>query len=90
MTFRVGQKVALVGTGSWKAWRGTVDERPKPRHGVVYTVREIEFHFGLEWLVIGFGTDGFDARDFRPVVERKTDISIFTKTLTDKTLEVVR
>jgi hypothetical protein len=76
MTFRVGQKVVCVDAGSWRHLK----------NGTVYTV--------LATWAIDDGDPGFltvdsqrgggqyRRRRFRPIVERKTDISIFTEMLT--------
>lgn len=83
MTFRVGQRVACVKVGAWE----TDDIGPVPAqmpvYGGVYTIDEIVPDDDGTWLRL----DGFDcfalwhARHFRPVVERKTDISLFTAML---------
>ncbi len=78
MEFRIGQKVECV---------DSTGEEPHLRRGVIYTVTRNEYlpqyinvsccseHEG----VLGAG---WRARRFRPIVECKTDISIFTKMLT--------
>lgn len=91
MTFRVGQKVVCVDVSSFLT--GKPDKEIDLVKGRVYTVREI----GLTSWMDGSSEcirveeikvrrkDGSDtpffARRFRPVVERKTDISIFTAML---------
>ncbi|ASS55887.1 hypothetical protein [Rhizobium leguminosarum] len=81
--FHVGQKVVCI-------WEDTGEPGPEPKCGVVYTVSAVFMaadlpHIDLvelpcpdtdEW----FG--GYKAEAFRPVAERKTDISIFTDMLT--------
>lgn len=92
MTFRVGQKVVCI-----REFRDTRCPLTKhwPKLNVVYTIREIrvsrsdgELYFHLNELVNpvgnfsqGRGEAYFYSRNFRPVVERKTDISIFTEML---------
>jgi hypothetical protein len=89
MAFRVGQKVVCV--------KGPRRHRNvnQPKVGEIYTIRLIypssltgEPGFLLEEIVNGLHPNGreygFYADRFRPVVERKTDISIFKAMLTDK------
>lgn len=94
--FRVGQKVVCVDDAihdEWKApgfvYVGGLDGLKK---GEIYTVRAVEFDsievaesLVLEEIVrptlYTLDRDGFRASRFRPVVERKTDISIFTDIL---------
>jgi hypothetical protein len=95
MTFRAGQKVVCVRT--WHNSRGYGDE-VGPVEGEVYTIRGVgDLHpcypGGCDvWLVeiknpvryypAGNYEPSFCHSRFRPIVERKTDISIFTKMLT--------
>jgi hypothetical protein len=90
--FRVGQKIVCVdsrsGSGRWTDNDGPVE-------GSIYTVRRC-FVDGdgdaiLHLAEIARGpvarmrhgdNAGYSATRFRPIVERKTDISIFTKMLT--------
>jgi hypothetical protein len=65
-----------------------------PEFGRVYTIRAVSLMWGREFLrfveivnpiklfVEGLDEVVFPARNFRPVIERKTDISIFTSMLT--------
>lgn len=89
--FRVGQKVVCV--SEWKRIGGFGGEIG-PIHGEVYTIREVGFlHPDFPRMVtvrldeianevwLGFETC-FAATRFRPVVQRKTDISIFKALLT--------
>lgn len=96
MAFRVGQKVVCVKEGLWTCEK-TCPEwcshyRPKlPQYGDILTIREIssgdDGHFirFVELNNAGLPTlDGefqFSSIQFRPLVERKTDISIFTAML---------
>jgi hypothetical protein len=82
MMFNIGQKVVCVDDG------GTV----LVERGRIYTVHGIgaspKLGLAMLWLDEVLGADielaGMYARRFRPIVERKTDISIFTKMLIDK------
>lgn len=85
--FHVGQKVVCIKKGKWS--KGFGWERV-PLFGHIYTVRAIDRN-GLLLLEvinpIAIHDDGLDEPHwcetrFRPVVERKTDISIFTRMLT--------
>lgn len=89
MNFRVGQKVVCVDASSHFSgvWGGDV-----PVEGAVYTVKAVgpsrrTYSFGIPclWLreITNDGDGEYQASRFRPAVERKTDISIFTKMLTD-------
>lgn len=91
--FYVGQKVVcIVDATAWRHGRGEI----KPQKGSIYTVRTImpSFRFRGEATIMlveivnkpreyaeGFVECSFRAIRFRPVVERKTDISIFQKLL---------
>ena len=91
MTFRVGQKVVCIDNSmapGLQRWHG----QTYPEIGPVYTVRAIVLSSsGYECLLLaeivnpipdGYrGEGGFEAVRFRPIVERKTDISIFTDML---------
>jgi hypothetical protein len=91
MAFRVGQKVTLKEDGEWP---DRLAGEIYPDFGVVYTVRAIEPDDEGGALLLNeirneprdyeeaFGEATFDCDEFRPVVERKTDISIFEKMLT--------
>jgi hypothetical protein len=100
MGFFVGQKVTLVLD---IINRGREENRP--RKGEVYTVRTVEWanDVGSEAIRLveivniprqynnAFGELRFISKCFRPVVEKKTDISIFTAMLTphkNKTVKV--
>lgn len=91
--FHVGQKVVCVHPGPWfdintniPAIRGT-----HPELGSVYVVVHCNNHPVLpEYPFVeidAFPRVMLDARCFRPVVERKTDISIFKKMLTPELVE---
>ncbi len=92
--FRVGQKVVCVDSemliGIW------APDEVGPIVGGIYTIRRIFLDYdgdAIVWLnEIARGplakaqhgdNAGYLAIRFRPVVERKTDISIFTRMLTD-------
>jgi hypothetical protein len=86
MNFRVGQKVVCVDARglSGKPWA-------YPKKGEVYTVDGYAKHWmGGEGVVLREvvnifrgSPQPFAASRFRPVVDRKTDISTFTKILDD-------
>jgi hypothetical protein len=98
--FYVGQKVVCINAkddvfpGTTEPWNVACDI---PTEGTIYTVRAtgiifnglpgLKFH-EIIWrgLVRGLfrDDDWYWAERFRPVVERKTDISIFVKMLTPK------
>ena len=89
--FRVGQKVVCVDDDFIN--KNLCAEIPPnlPCLNTVYTVREIINDWGREFLRLceitnavaaGIGVEpAFSIKRFRPVVERKTDISIFTAML---------
>lgn len=86
MTFRVGQKVVCINAPVYSLHPSRYKELPK--QGVVYTVRGYRSSKSilLFEIVSGFGDDGrgeagFYASRFRPVIERKTDITVFTEIL---------
>jgi hypothetical protein len=94
--FYVGQKVACVISG------GMIEGEPPPYavEGCIYTVAEV-FPDGQDTMLQfvelrfdGFEDDeniwhaGFLATAFRPIVERKTDISIFKAMLNPKAAEI--
>lgn len=91
--FHVGQKVACVLQPQHPWYLNKCPNRPV-KDGV-YTIREIMFVEGVMGFLLGellnparpwsnapFSEPGFHHGFFRPVDERKTDISIFTKMLT--------
>lgn len=91
--FYVGQKVVCI-DDSDRRMRATTYEGPNPlRKGTIYTVREIAYrHTGgdltlmLKEIVLPvcwfYGQEyAFLADRFRPLDERKTDISVFTRLL---------
>jgi hypothetical protein len=93
MNFQAGQKVVCVDAGfdNEPGRRWLADP---PIEGQVYTVRRVllvDSYNGREQGVVldeikNLPTWGYSYRAtrFRPVVERKTDISIFTRMLTPK------
>lgn len=83
MTFRVGQKVVCVDGNHWMPLRHS----EYVVEGRIYTVSEVDSG-GVN--VVGIRPDPFplgegnyvwDSARFRPIVERKTDISVFTEML---------
>ena len=85
MTFHVGQKVVCVDVG---------EPNEHLRVGAVYTVAGGGGNWLREPSIFLVETKHplsglpFWSRRFRPIVERKTDISIFTKMLTPKKIGV--
>jgi len=102
MSFHVGQKVVCIVQLSTDAYSHWAVAYPNlPTKGCIYTVRETEsrgdvpsirleemYNPVLPWVSYGgFLAEGsFDVAAFRPLVERKTDISIFTKMLSTERL----
>lgn len=89
MTFHVGQKVVCVDASDMDTYFSDVS---CPVEGGIYTVRNFretgESAIRLVEIVNpkhpwmdGFNECGFRPSRFRPIVERKTDISIFTSML---------
>lgn len=95
MNFRVGQKVIRVGNASPGAVKIPAGYgHTYPRKGEIVTIKTIN-HWPL-WTLLTFvehdnshliqlfGSQfepGFEAKAFRPLVERKTSIEIFTRML---------
>ena len=88
MTFRVGQKVVCVDAEPRAIWY-----RDVPKKGAIYTVagtvvtpaiaERNEYGLLLKEITNCLHYHGaYDPKRFRPIVERKTDISIFTEMLT--------
>jgi hypothetical protein len=93
MTFRVGQKVVAVRDDD----DGNVDERVGLRRGQVYTIAEIgpfwppRDTYGVRIVEIQLKPlDWWCAFCFRPLDERKTDISVFTSMLSPTRLTPTR
>src|ERR1700687_6044735 len=95
--FRVGQKVVCVddmGHGRYSPFATCNFDLEGLRKGEVYTIRDIGRALGVDVVRLEeihrsyssfVGDENFYAgQRFRPIVERQTDISIFTKMLTDK------
>ena len=90
MTFRVGQKVVCIDASKRRllgVWAADI-----PVKGCVYTVDGfLEHPLGPGLILVEIKNDidehggAYDARRFRPVVERKTDISVFTRLLVSGT-----
>jgi hypothetical protein len=84
MAFFVGQKVVcIIPTNNWFGTK-PLKVPPEVEKGKVYTVNEVTISRGISCL--GFeGLHCLYRQDgFRPVVDRKTDISIFTAMLKNK------
>ena len=76
--FRVGQNVVCVDDGNSHV---KPSRRSPLRKGEIYKISDIfEFDGLLHLQVRGFNPY-FSQKRFRPIVERKTDISIFTEML---------
>lgn len=88
--FRVGQKVVCIKKDTWNNIK---HNETCPRFGEVLTVRCIDHDFEGAWLRFeeivnplieyscGLCEAHFRSDRFRPVIERKTDISIFQEML---------
>lgn len=92
MGFQVGQKVVCI-NDQMNSGRPRHPECHYPKEGSIYVVRNTDIvSRPLVWLceirnpewmtAYGMMEPGFDATHFRAVIERKTDISIFTEMLT--------
>lgn len=79
----VGQKVVCIKAEPWvevKHGRGYAG--PFPQLNAVYTITRIYPYQDEVFFLLGeLGFAGFGSGRFRPVVESKTDISIFTRLL---------
>ncbi len=91
MAFRVGQKVVCVDAKGRRHLGFDWIHSDAPVEGVVYTVAGLTFEQGEPCIVLAERPrseeseyEGYAARRSRPVVERKTDISIFEKMLTSQ------
>lgn len=98
MTFRVGQKVVCI-VSEWVVVERAVPQLcfpPLPTRGNIYTVSgfapPIKHEPNECWIFLRELPNhiSWAARAFRPIVERKTDISIFTRMLTPNSKEKVR
>ena len=82
MTFRIGQRVIFISYGDGydqKKW-DRYPECPRPVVGRIYVVMNAHFKFGTQFIDVGLQWS-YRKDLFRPVVDRPTDISIFTKML---------
>lgn len=86
-TAKVGDKVVCTKQGAWKLTFGRDNGGNAPANGDICTIIEISFApkgeiAGMAILSLEeFGEHWWDARRFRPVEPRKTDISVFTDML---------
>jgi len=95
MSFHVGQRVVCIDD----RFQGGYGIEALPRKSHTYTIRGVRISGweGCPTCVVleeilnqprqyrnGFHEAHFDARGFRPVIERKTDISVFTALLNPK------
>lgn len=93
--FRIGQKVVCVDDTRLAGCDGTgPDVNRWISAGQIYTIRKTTFRKSpLVWLqgvnraCVNFYDSGFHASRFRPVVEKKTDISVFTEILNRETVD---
>jgi len=99
MTFRIGQKVVSI--LDWSNLKHKYPQIVFPVLNGVYTIRDIDtrgdgFSLRFEefvnpemWLTTSsgklIGEPGFAVVHFRPLIERKTDISVFTAMLKPRT-----
>lgn len=103
MTWRVGMKVVFVGDkpGALPTYRNNCQRQGgiMPAYGEVYTIRSMfRDVFGTELVrlveinntvrTVEGVEPGYPARCFRPVVERKTDISELTAILNGKRIQL--
>lgn len=81
MTFHVGQKVECIDDEGQPVREGDTPVKK----GAVYTLRDVFDFFGEEGVRLQEITNprdrGYHSWRFRPIVEKKTDISIFTAML---------
>lgn len=90
--FVVGQKVACIADDWGRAWWDSY-VKGNPVKGEIYTIRTIIAIQDRVWLrfseIVNPSGSWFDeveyaAVNFRPLVERKTDIAVFERMLTDQ------
>ncbi|NLS03589.1 hypothetical protein HGP14_09485 [Rhizobium sp. P32RR-XVIII] len=88
--FQVGQKVAAIEDLECGVAKGRILTVSCIEGGDFDAFDGTKQHVALSFYEVRTrsGYCGFDARFFRPVVSRKTDISIFTAMLTPKTEQV--
>lgn len=85
MTFRIGQKVTPIAKEA--PWINPFGRQPffaHPEFGSVCTIQSMcvsKSWAGCSMLSFAEFEGKYDAAEFRPIVERKTDISIFTRML---------
>lgn len=94
MNFRVGQKVVFVDDSCRPGFAWVNNDHPQV--GGIYTVAQSYIGVDLllgevacitlvehkrHPIAVALGNEGFKAARFRPLVEKKTDISIFTEML---------
>lgn len=92
MTFHVGQKVVCV--DDLPSINARITRAPSLTKGQVFTIRDMEIWKGVllvrlveivaapfDFIDRGWLEPSWRASRFRPIVERKTDISIFTSML---------
>jgi hypothetical protein len=93
--FYIGQKVVCIGDDWIPICAGLPDLVNAPRKNGIYTIRGfVQWEHGLGLLLAGIinpvnesGFEpSFDHESFRPLLERKTDISVFQALLNTKEL----
>lgn len=90
----VGQKVVCVGAQEGGGWAPLYPRcnrgEQHPSEGSIYVIRFIDQHLGVSYLHFDeFPKRSYDAHYFRPIVEKKTDISVFTEMLNPTPHKVV-
>lgn len=84
MTFHVGQKVVCIDS-AWMLWNGKPAHSGfLPRKGSIYEVADVITVFAectYVRLCEASWDEIYEASAFRPVIDKKTDISIFTEIL---------
>jgi hypothetical protein len=93
MIFKIGQKVICIDDGDIDALGEVWRPGEEIHEGKIYTVSAIFSHRSLGQMVrlveverstecwLLWGRDGYAAIRFRPIVERQTDICVFTEML---------
>lgn len=93
MVFYTGQKVVFVGKGNFDSVRKWYPELQYPQRDVIYTVRQITYIGGVPGMRLeeivnpprsfkeAYDEITWQQHEFRPLVETKTDISVFKENL---------
>lgn len=89
MAFFIGQKVTMKYPYGWeRVYTGTVKDVVPPKYGEVYVIDGFDQYLGDTFLILNGFDDMYLSERFRPVVEKKTDISVFTEMLNNKSKEL--